>query len=75
MSGAIPLPPNTPSWRGAQLRHRDNFTFFLPFTIILRSKNISHLGILEISTDTVALISYSLDENTVSMAKTDFTLN
>jgi hypothetical protein len=19
--------PNTPSWRGAQLRHRDNFTF------------------------------------------------
>jgi hypothetical protein len=28
MSGAIPLFPNTPSWRGAQLRHRDNFTFY-----------------------------------------------
>jgi hypothetical protein len=23
MSGAIPLLPNTPSWRGAQLKHRD----------------------------------------------------
>jgi len=21
--------PNTPSWRGAQLKHRDNFTFYL----------------------------------------------
>jgi hypothetical protein len=27
MSGAIPRLPNTPSWRGAQLKHRDNFTF------------------------------------------------
>jgi hypothetical protein len=25
--GAIPPLPNTPSWRGAQLKHRDNFTF------------------------------------------------
>jgi hypothetical protein len=31
MSGAIPPLPNMPSWRGAQLKHRDNFTF--PFTI------------------------------------------
>jgi hypothetical protein len=22
-------PPNTPSWRGAQLKHRENFTFYL----------------------------------------------
>jgi hypothetical protein len=22
--------PNTPSWRGAQLKHRNNFTFTLP---------------------------------------------
>jgi hypothetical protein len=22
--------PNMPSWRGAQLKHRDNFTFTLP---------------------------------------------
>jgi hypothetical protein len=28
MSGAIPPLPNTPSWRGAQLKHRDNFTFY-----------------------------------------------
>jgi hypothetical protein len=27
MSGAIPALPNTPSWRGAQLKHRDDFTF------------------------------------------------
>jgi len=31
MSGAIPPSPNTPSRRGAQLRHRDNFTFTLTF--------------------------------------------
>jgi hypothetical protein len=30
MSGAIPPFPNTPPWRDAQLKHRDNFTF-LPF--------------------------------------------
>jgi len=23
--------PNKPSWRGAQLKHRDNFTYPLPF--------------------------------------------
>jgi hypothetical protein len=27
MSGTVPLLPNTPSWRGAELKHRDNFTF------------------------------------------------
>jgi hypothetical protein len=27
--GAIPPLPNTPSWRGAQLKHRDNFTLGL----------------------------------------------
>jgi len=29
MRGAIPPHPNTPSWRGTQLKkkHRDNFTF------------------------------------------------
>jgi hypothetical protein len=31
MSEAIPPLPNTPSWRGAKLKHRDNFTF-LPFS-------------------------------------------
>jgi hypothetical protein len=34
MSEAIPPLPNTPSWCGAQLKHRDNFTF-LPFTLPL----------------------------------------
>jgi hypothetical protein len=29
MSGDIPPLPNTHSWRGAQLKHRDNFTFTL----------------------------------------------
>jgi hypothetical protein len=27
MRGAIPPLPNTPSWRGAQLKHRGSFTF------------------------------------------------
>jgi hypothetical protein len=27
MSGAIYPLPNMPSWRGAQLKHRDNYTF------------------------------------------------
>jgi hypothetical protein len=27
MRGAIPPLPNTHSWRGAQLKHRDSFTF------------------------------------------------
>jgi len=27
MIEAIPPLPNTPSWRGADLKHRDNFTF------------------------------------------------
>jgi hypothetical protein len=27
MRGAIPPLPSMPSWRGAQLKHRDNFTF------------------------------------------------
>jgi hypothetical protein len=33
MRGAIPPLPNMPSWRGAQLRHRDNFTL-LYFTLL-----------------------------------------
>jgi hypothetical protein len=27
MPGAIPPLPNTPSWRGAQLKHRDNLEY------------------------------------------------
>jgi hypothetical protein len=26
MHGTIPPLPNTPAWRGAELKHRDNFT-------------------------------------------------
>jgi hypothetical protein len=29
MHGAIPPLPNTPSWRGAQLKHRVNFNLYL----------------------------------------------
>jgi hypothetical protein len=32
MRGAVRSLPNTPSWRGAQLKHRDNFTFPFTFT-------------------------------------------
>jgi hypothetical protein len=30
MRGTIPPLPNTPSWRCAQIKHRDNFSFTLP---------------------------------------------
>jgi hypothetical protein len=29
--------PNTPSWRGAQLNHRDNFTFYLYIDVLPRN--------------------------------------
>jgi hypothetical protein len=41
MSGAIPPLPNTPSWRGAQLNHRDNFTFtFTDIYIYISSRGL-----------------------------------
>jgi hypothetical protein len=43
MSGAIPPLPNTPSLRGAQLKHSDNFTLtFYPNTRLERSE-VEHL--------------------------------
>jgi hypothetical protein len=33
MRGAIPPLPNTLSWHGAQLKHRDNSTFTFTFTL------------------------------------------
>jgi hypothetical protein len=32
MRRAVPPLPNTPSWRGAQLQHRDNFNFYITNT-------------------------------------------
>jgi hypothetical protein len=47
MSGAIPPLPNTPSWRGARLKHRDNFTFtlmyFPKFSALVFSNSLGHL--------------------------------
>jgi len=39
MSGAIPPLPNTPSWRGAQLKtsDRENFIFIFIFTFTFTS--------------------------------------
>jgi hypothetical protein len=34
--------PNTPSWRGAELKHRDNFAFTLPDITVTP---VSHLYI------------------------------
>jgi hypothetical protein len=40
MSRAIPPLPNTPSWHGPQLKHRDNFTFdeWIQIPVVARSK-------------------------------------
>jgi hypothetical protein len=40
VSGAISPLPNTPSWRGAQLKNRDNFIF----TILLMSNDNTVMG-------------------------------
>jgi hypothetical protein len=40
MSGAIPPLPDSPSWRGAQLKHSDNFTFTFTFTIDFMQLNV-----------------------------------
>jgi hypothetical protein len=37
MSGAIPPLPNTPSRRGAQLKHRDKFTFTFYYFLMLQA--------------------------------------
>jgi hypothetical protein len=43
MRGAIPPLPNTPSWRGAQFRYRDNFTFTFRSPTLLWVKNVMSL--------------------------------
>jgi hypothetical protein len=44
MSGAIPPLPNTPSWRGTQLKHRDKFTFTLqPILGLAKVQACKHL--------------------------------
>jgi hypothetical protein len=42
MSGAVPALSNTPSWRGAQLRHRDNFTFTHYIDVFQRVRNTAY---------------------------------
>jgi hypothetical protein len=51
MSGAIPPLPSMPPWHGAQLKHRDNFTFTNAkcrkllncFTFVLRNEIFSDI--------------------------------
>jgi hypothetical protein len=48
MSGAISPLPNTPSWRGAQLKHRESFTFFIvleKLTVIQLVKKLSNFDV------------------------------
>jgi hypothetical protein len=40
MHGAIPPFPNTPSWRGAQLKYRSNSTFIRSETWSKKNENI-----------------------------------
>jgi hypothetical protein len=44
MNGAIPPLPNTPSWRGAQLKHRDIFTFTFTFYYTVKDNTIVSHG-------------------------------
>jgi hypothetical protein len=56
MSGAIPPLLQSPSWRGAQLKHRDNFSFtyincsgYLTWNYIRERSCVVNLKELEIS--------------------------
>jgi hypothetical protein len=44
MIGAIPPLPNTPSWCGTQLKHRDNFTFTLETTELFLQQPVKSKG-------------------------------
>jgi hypothetical protein len=46
MSGVIPPLTNTPSWHGAQLKHRDKFTF--TFTQVVEISQVFKRYILAI---------------------------
>jgi hypothetical protein len=46
MRGSLPPLPNTPSWRGAQLKDRDNFTFYLYLTL-KKDNNKMYLRVIE----------------------------
>jgi hypothetical protein len=49
MSGAIPHSPTTSSWRGAQLKQRNNFTFtFLYVVAVLLISSVSSIFIFVI---------------------------
>jgi hypothetical protein len=44
MSGAVHPLPNTPSWRGVQLKkHRDSFTFTFNFTFTFTERRTINL--------------------------------
>jgi len=45
MRGAIPPLPNTPSWRGSQLKHRDKFTC-TTFTYMKVDKMTAVVGLI-----------------------------
>jgi len=53
MRGDILLLLNTPSWRGSQLKHRDNFTFLpLPYTFTA----VNMCTTLELNTQTSSVL-------------------
>jgi hypothetical protein len=50
-------PPNTPSWRSAQLEHRDNFTFTLPPIYVQVSQVLFSLKVFDHNFICVSLAS------------------
>jgi hypothetical protein len=59
--------PNTPSWRGAQLKHRDNFTFLNAWVFrvvssfqVFRIKFISHVSRLSNSREEIYMQQFTL---------------
>jgi hypothetical protein len=51
MGGAVHPFPNTPSWRGAQGEHRDNFAFTFYFVFVLHQCGVARIRPSQFSVD------------------------
>jgi hypothetical protein len=67
MSGSIPPLPNTRSWRGAQFKHKEKFTFTLLLSAVTKVKFIrdgmTYIILRDRSCDIIVLNVHSPNEN------------
>jgi hypothetical protein len=75
MSEDIPPLPNTPSWRGPQLKHRDNLTFFYTTWTRLRNSELVRICketiVTHLNTRTVSALAYRQSVTTGNLSVDD----